>query len=407
MKCGASHITGARSIGKADVALDVDQPLQSLRRRVPQQAALEQAAAEPAEVLARERSRAAARELGQAQLEVAQRDLAARSPRAASRARPRPRPSAACTASGSQCKSHSQRSSARALKSLVPSPFDDTPPPRRLGGCAGPSIGSAAGPGGPGSSPARPRAVTTVACFAWASCSIPIGRRSRRPTGTEPKVTPRAAPAPTTRRDGSGHGASLVEASGMRCGEDCPSEAPRASLSVLKPTLKRSESATGATHGFPPRCRATIASTHDRPHRFDHFELHPAERCCASRGEPAVARRARLRSPARAGPSAATGSSPSSELLDLVWPGLVVEEHNIAAQIGTLRKLLGAGVIATVAARGYRFDGRADAPHRPQPAAAALGQRRATTCRSRAPASSAARRRSPTCARLLPSTRAC
>lgn len=43
------------------------------------------------------------------------------------------------------------------------------------------------------------------------------------------------------------------------------------------------------------------------------------------------------------------------ELLDLVWSGLVVEEHNLATQISTLRKLLGVGVIATVPGRGYRF----------------------------------------------------
>lgn len=29
------------------------------------------------------------------------------------------------------------------------------------------------------------------------------------------------------------------------------------------------------------------------------------------------------------------------DLLDLVWPGLVVEENNLQVQVGTLRKLLG------------------------------------------------------------------
>ncbi|MDH5538028.1 MAG: tetratricopeptide repeat protein, partial [Rhizobacter sp.] len=43
------------------------------------------------------------------------------------------------------------------------------------------------------------------------------------------------------------------------------------------------------------------------------------------------------------------------ELLDLVWPGLVVEEHNIATQVSTLRKLLGAGAVATMPGRGYRL----------------------------------------------------
>ncbi len=43
------------------------------------------------------------------------------------------------------------------------------------------------------------------------------------------------------------------------------------------------------------------------------------------------------------------------ELLDSVWPGLVVEENNLATQVSTLRKLLGGDVIATVPGRGYRF----------------------------------------------------
>jgi DNA-binding winged helix-turn-helix (wHTH) protein/TolB-like protein len=43
------------------------------------------------------------------------------------------------------------------------------------------------------------------------------------------------------------------------------------------------------------------------------------------------------------------------ELLEAVWPGLVVEENNIQVQISALRKLLGAHAIATVPGRGYRF----------------------------------------------------
>ena len=49
------------------------------------------------------------------------------------------------------------------------------------------------------------------------------------------------------------------------------------------------------------------------------------------------------------------------ELLDAVWPGLVVEENNLVVQIGTLRKLLGAQVIATIPGRGYRFTALAEA----------------------------------------------
>ncbi len=49
------------------------------------------------------------------------------------------------------------------------------------------------------------------------------------------------------------------------------------------------------------------------------------------------------------------------ELLDLVWPGLVVEEHNVATQISTLRKLLGAGAITTLPGYGYRLTAPRDA----------------------------------------------
>lgn len=44
-----------------------------------------------------------------------------------------------------------------------------------------------------------------------------------------------------------------------------------------------------------------------------------------------------------------------NELLDLVWPGLVVEENNLQVQVSALRKLLGPQAIATIPGRGYRF----------------------------------------------------
>ena len=43
------------------------------------------------------------------------------------------------------------------------------------------------------------------------------------------------------------------------------------------------------------------------------------------------------------------------ELIDVVWPGLVVEENNLQVQISALRKVLGAQAIATVPGRGYQF----------------------------------------------------
>jgi predicted ATPase/DNA-binding winged helix-turn-helix (wHTH) protein len=44
-----------------------------------------------------------------------------------------------------------------------------------------------------------------------------------------------------------------------------------------------------------------------------------------------------------------------SELLEAVWPNLVVEENNLQVQISALRKLLGSDVIETIPGRGYRF----------------------------------------------------
>jgi DNA-binding response OmpR family regulator len=46
---------------------------------------------------------------------------------------------------------------------------------------------------------------------------------------------------------------------------------------------------------------------------------------------------------------------PKDELIDVVWPGLVVEENNLQVQISALRKVLGAQAIATVPGRGYQF----------------------------------------------------
>jgi TolB-like protein len=43
------------------------------------------------------------------------------------------------------------------------------------------------------------------------------------------------------------------------------------------------------------------------------------------------------------------------ELLDLAWPGLVVEENNLSVQVSALRKLMGAQAVVTVAGRGYQL----------------------------------------------------
>ncbi len=43
------------------------------------------------------------------------------------------------------------------------------------------------------------------------------------------------------------------------------------------------------------------------------------------------------------------------ELLNLVWPGLIVEENNLQVHISALRKVLGSQAVATIPGRGYRF----------------------------------------------------
>lgn len=89
-------------------------------------------------------------------------------------------------------------------------------------------------------------------------------------------------------------------------------------------------------------------------HRFGRFELRAAERQLLVDGEPAplgarafdlllclVERRDRVVTKA--------------ELLDVVWPGLVVEENNLSVQVSALRKVLGPNAVSTVPGRGYRF----------------------------------------------------
>ena len=57
-----------------------------------------------------------------------------------------------------------------------------------------------------------------------------------------------------------------------------------------------------------------------------------------------------------------------NELLDIVWPHLVVEENNLMVQISALRKVLGPQAIATIPGRGYRFTMAADDVPEPAPA---------------------------------------
>lgn len=46
-----------------------------------------------------------------------------------------------------------------------------------------------------------------------------------------------------------------------------------------------------------------------------------------------------------------------AEILDAVWPGLVVEDNTLQVHMSALRKALGEGMIATVHGRGYKYAG--------------------------------------------------
>ena len=105
-------------------------------------------------------------------------------------------------------------------------------------------------------------------------------------------------------------------------------------------------------------------------YRFGQIEIRSAERQILIDGQPAnvgarafdvllalIERRDRVVS--------------KDELLELVWPGLVVEENNLQVQVSTLRKLLGPQAITTIAGRGYQFTLKFDSDSGEAPAPAA------------------------------------
>ena len=90
------------------------------------------------------------------------------------------------------------------------------------------------------------------------------------------------------------------------------------------------------------------------PYRFDHCEIRPTERRLLVAGHPAPLG-ARAFDLLLALVERRDRTVTKNELLDLVWPGLVVEENNLQVQISTLRKVLGQDAIATIPGQGYRF----------------------------------------------------
>jgi len=88
--------------------------------------------------------------------------------------------------------------------------------------------------------------------------------------------------------------------------------------------------------------------------RFDGFELQPDERLLLAHGAPvAIAPRAfdlLVALVTRGGRLVS-----KDDLLDAVWPRLVVEESNLQVHVSSLRKILGRDAIETTPGRGYRF----------------------------------------------------
>jgi predicted ATPase len=88
--------------------------------------------------------------------------------------------------------------------------------------------------------------------------------------------------------------------------------------------------------------------------RFGRFELRPASRRLLVDARP-MALGARAFDVLQALIERRERLVTKDELLDLVWPGLVVEENNLQQQVSALRKILGSDAIATIPGCGYRF----------------------------------------------------
>jgi DNA-binding winged helix-turn-helix (wHTH) protein/tetratricopeptide (TPR) repeat protein len=88
--------------------------------------------------------------------------------------------------------------------------------------------------------------------------------------------------------------------------------------------------------------------------RFEGFEVYPAQRRLVVGGADASVG-ARAFDVLLALIERSDRAVGVNELLEVVWPGLVVEENNLRVQIAGLRKLIGPGAITTIPGRGYRF----------------------------------------------------
>lgn len=102
--------------------------------------------------------------------------------------------------------------------------------------------------------------------------------------------------------------------------------------------------------------------------RFGRYEVRPAERSILVDGT-AVALGARAFDLLLALIERRERVASKAELMDAVWPGVIVEENNLEVQVSALRRVLGQQAIATIPGRGYRFT----LASQPAPAAAPGG----------------------------------
>src|SRR6266404_3697685 len=108
------------------------------------------------------------------------------------------------------------------------------------------------------------------------------------------------------------------------------------------------------------------AATPPERYRFGAFELQPDKRRLLKDGA-TISLRPRAFDLLAALVDRAGHLVTKDELLDQVWPKMVVEEAALHVQVSALRKVLGANAITTVSGRGYQFtlpvtkgDGEAD-----------------------------------------------
>src|SRR4029077_8119885 len=89
-------------------------------------------------------------------------------------------------------------------------------------------------------------------------------------------------------------------------------------------------------------------------YRFGSFELQPDKRQLLKDGE-TIALRSRAFDLLAALVDRAGHLVTKDELLDQVWPKMVVEEAALHVQVSALRKVVGSDAITTVSGRGYQF----------------------------------------------------